>query len=331
MKKIALITGITGQDGFYLAKFLLDKNYIVHGVKRRSSTVNNYRIDGLYKQYYEDAKKKCFFLHYGDVTDSLNISALVSKIKPDEIYNFADQDHVNWSFELPSYSFGVTASSIINLLEIIKKYSPKSKYFQPLSSNMFGNSKNKKQNENEALTPLSIYALGKATAYHACKLYRDVFGLKTYGAIFYNHESEVRPEEYVTRKITKSVARIFYKKQRHLFLGDINAKIDWGYARDYVEAAHKLMQLKKPDFFVIGSGKANSIKYFAKKAFEYVGLDYKKYIRIDKKLLRKSKNKTLVANTKKAQKLFNFKIKTNIDSLIDIMMKNDLEIEKGND
>ena len=214
--------GVTGQDGSFMAELLLKKNYIVHGLARKSATGNLKNVSKIIKN------NKLFKIHHGDLLDFVSITNIVSKIKPDEIYNFADQDHVGWSFELPSYSFAVTGSSVVNLLEIIKKYSRKSKFFQPLSSNMFASSKNAKQNENEPLTPRSIYALGKVTAYHACKLYRDVFGLKICGAIFYNHESEIRPEEYVTRKITRAVARIYYGKQKMLKLGDVNAKIDWG-------------------------------------------------------------------------------------------------------
>ena len=172
--------------------------------------------------------------------------------------------------------------------------------------------------------------MGKVAAYYACQMYKQIYGLKIYGAIFYNHESEIRPEEYVTRKITKSVAKIYYGKQKKLFLGDIKAKIDWGYAKDYVEAAYKITQLSKPDVFVIASGKSHSVEYFAKKCFEYVGLNYKNYLKINKKLLRKSKTVSLVGDTTKAKKAFNFKIKTNLDKLISIMMENDLEIESGN-
>ena len=322
-KKIALILGVTGQDGSFMAKLLLKKNYRVHGFIRKSATGNLKNISDIINN------NKAFIIHHGDLLDFVSITNVVSKIKPDEIYNFADQDHIKWSFELPSYSFDVTGSSVINLLGVIKRYSPKSKYFQPLSSNMFGSSKNKKQNENEPLTPLSIYALGKVAAYHACLLYRNVFGLKIYGAIFYNHESEIRPEEYVTRKITKSVARIFYGKQRILTLGDINTKIDWGYAKDYVEIAHKIVQQKNPEFFIIATGKQHSIKDFAKKCFSYVGLDYKKYVKINKKLFRPSKTVSLVGDTKKAKKILKYKVKTNLDELISIMMKNDLSIEKN--
>ena len=222
----------------------------------------------------------------------------------------------------------MTASSVLKILEIIKNNNIRIKYFHPFTSNMFGNLSKKKLNEKEKFAPLSIYALSKASAFHICEYYKNVFNLKIYGAIFFNHESERRTAEYVSRKITKAVARIYYKKQKKLFLGDINTKIDWGYARDYVEAAYKLTQLKKPDYFVIGSGKATSIKYFAQKAFNHVGLDYKNFVRIDKKLFRKNKNKTLVADIRKAKKMFNFRIKTSIDKLIKIMMNNDLEIEK---
>ena len=322
-KKKALILGVTGQDGSFMAKLLLNKKYIVHGLVRKSATGNLKNISDI-------LNTKTFFIEHGDLLDTISLTNIISKTKPDEIYNFADQDHVKWSFELPSYSFSVTGSAVINLLEIIKKYSKKSKYFQPLSSNMFAGSKKSSQNENEPLTPVSVYALGKVTAYHACKLYRDTFGLKIYGAIFYNHESEIRPEEYVTRKITKSVARIFYGKQKILKLGDVNTKIDWGYAKDYVESSHKIMQLKKPDFFVIASGKKHSVLDFVKKSFKYVGLNYKQYLKIDKKLFRPSKTVSLVGNINKAKKTFKYRPKTNLDQLISIMMENDLNNEKNN-
>ena len=324
MKKKALILGVTGQDGSFLAKLLLKKNYIVHGLVRKSATGNLKNISEIIEK-----KNKNFFIQHGDLLDFVSLTNIISKIKPNEIYNFADQDHVRWSFELPSYSFGVTATSVINLLEIIKRHSPNSKYFQPLTSNMFGKSKNRKQNENEPLTPLSIYALGKVTAFHACKLYKELYDLKIYGAIFYNHESEIRNKEYVTRKITKSVARIYYGKQKKLKLGDISTKIDWGYAKDYVEISHKIMQQKKPDFFIIATGKKHSVKEFVQKSFAYVGLDYKKYLVIDKKLFRPSKTVSLSGDTKKAQKILKYKVNTKLDKLISIMMENDLKIENN--
>ena len=320
-KKKILILGVTGQDGSILAKYLLRKNFKVHGLVRKSATGNLVNIKTI-------IGNSNFFVHHGDLLDLISIEKIIRKVKPDEIYNFADQDHVRWSFEIPSYSFDITGSSVVKILEIIKNHSPKSKYFQPLSSNIFGNSKRIKQDENEKFSPLSIYALGKVTAYYACKMYSSVYGLKIYGAIFYNHESEFRPEEYVTRKITKSVARIFYGKQKKLILGDIKAKIDWGYAGDYVKAAYDIMQLKTPDFFIIASGKSHSVEFFAKKCFEYVGLNYKKYLGVDKKLFRPKRNSTLVGNANKARRLIKFKNKTNIQKLISIMMENDLRIEE---
>ena len=293
----------------------------MHGLVRKSATGNLSNIKDL-------LNKKNFFIHHGDLLDLVSIERIIKKIKPDEIYNFADQDHVRWSFEMPYYSFEVTGSSVVKILELIKNFSPNSKFFQPFSSNIFGNSKKRKQNENEKFSPLSIYALGKVTAFYACQMYREVYGLKVYGAIFYNHESEIRSAEYVTRKITKSVARIFYGKQKKLYLGDIKTKIDWGYAKDYVKAAYNIMQLSKPDVFIIGSGTSYSVEHFVKKCFEYVGLNYKKYLRINRKLFRPSRTVSLIGDTSKAKKVFNFKIETSIDKIISVMMDNDLKIEK---
>ena len=319
-KKKILILGVTGQDGSFLAKFLVEKKFSVHGLIRKSATGNLDNIRDL-------LKNNNFSLHPGDLLDLISLENIIKKIKPDEIYNFADQDHVRWSFDVPSYSFDVTGSSVVKILEIIKNQSPNSKYFQPFSSNIFGNSSKRKQNEKEIFSPLSIYALGKITAYYACQMYRDVYGLKVYGAIFYNHESEIRTEEYVSRKITKSVARIFYGKQKKLYLGDIKAKIDWGYAKDYVKAAYKIMQLSTPDVFVIASGKSHTVEFFVKKCFEYVGLNYKRYLKINKKLLRPSKTTSLVGDTSKAKRAFKFKAETNLEKIISIMMENDLRIE----
>mgnify|MGYP001157277104 FL=1 len=318
-KKKILILGATGQDGSFMAKFLLNKNFRVHGLVRKSATGNMSNINEL-------LNNKNFTIHHGDLLDLISIEKIIKEVKPNEIYNFADQDHVRWSFEIPSYSFDVTAGSVVKILELIKNFSPHTKFFQPFSSNIFAESKKKKQNEKEHFSPLSIYALGKVTAFYACQMYRKVHGLKVYGAIFYNHESEIRHEEYVTRKITKSVARIFYGKQKKLYLGDIKTRIDWGYAGDYVKAAYKIMQLPKPEVFVIGSGKGYTVEYFAKKCFQYVGLNYKKYLRVDKKLFRPSKTVSLIANASKAKKAFNFKIETNIDKIVSLMMDSDLKI-----
>ena len=321
MKKKALILGITGQDGSFIAELLIKKKYKVHGYVRRSATGN-------YKNIKHLIDKKEIQIHHGDLLDFVSLTNVIKNIKPDEIYNFADQDHVRWSTDLPIYSFDVTGSSTLKILEIIKNISKNSKYFHPFSSNIFGNSKKIRLKEDEDFSPLSIYALGKVSSYYACKMYRDIYNLKIRGAIFFNHESERRTEEYVTRKITKAVARIYYGKQKKLALGNVNIKIDWGYAKDYVEAAYNIMQLKKNNFYIIGSGKKTSILEFVKRCFNFVGLDYKKYLTIDKKFFRKGATKTLVADNSKAKKDFKFKIKTNINDLIKIMMEHDLEIEK---
>ena len=319
-KRKILILGITGQDGSFMARLMLKKNHSVHGLVRKSATGNLSNISDL-------LNNKNLFIHHGDLLDLISIEKILNKIKPHEIYNFADQDHVKWSFEIPSYSFDVTGGSVVKILELIRNCSPRSKFFQPFSSNIFGKSKKRRQTEKDQFSPLSIYALGKVTAFYACQMYREVYGLRVYGAIFYNHESEIRHEEYVTRKITKSVARIFYGKQKKLYLGDIKAKIDWGYAKDYVKASYDIMQLSKPDVFVIASGSSYSVEYFVKKCFQYVGLNYKKYLKVNRKLLRPSKTLSLIGDTSKAKKAFNFKVETNIDKIISIMMDNDLKIE----
>ena len=326
MKKKALVLGSTGQDGSYLVELLLKKNYEVHGLVRKSATGNTKNIDHLInnKKIYN----KKLFLHRGDLLDMGSIDSLINLIKPKEIYNFADQDHVSWSFSIPSYSFKVTALSVIEILEILKN--KKIKYFQPISSNIFGLANKSKQDEKTRLNPNSIYALGKATALNACEMYNRIYNMKNYGAIFYNHESPRRAKEYVTQKIVHGVCEIYNNKKKNLYLGDLNAKIDWGYAKDYVEAAWKIMQLKKPNFFVIGTGKSYSVRDFVKKCFDYVDLDYKKFVKINKKLMRPSKTSVLVANTNKAKKYINYnQNKTNLNKLIKIMM--DSQLKKYNE
>jgi len=321
--KNALILGVTGQDGSYMAELLLKKNYKVFGFYRKAATSNTSNIDHL----INDKKifNKNFFLIGGDLLDSNSILNAINQSKPKEIYNFADQDHVRWSFVIPSYSFSVTTIGVLNVLECIKQSKLKIKFFQPTSSNMFGNTKTKSQNEKTEFQPMSIYALGKVSAYHLCRMYNQIYGMSNCGTIFYNHESPRRTKEYVTKKIVKAVCRIAKNKQKNLTLGDIDQGIDWGYAKDYVEAAWKIMQLRKPDFYVIGSGKLVTVRSFTKKCFQYFNLDYKKYIKIDKKLLRPSKTSNLKANYSKAKKEFGYKPKTNIDKLIKIMIEEEIK------
>ena len=326
MKKKALILGITGQDGSYMLEFLIKKKYEVHGLIRKSSTGNTKNIDHLINN--KKIFNKRFFLHRGDLLDIGSIDLVIKKTEPDEIYNFADQDHVGWSFEIPSYSLKTTALSVIEILEILKNKAKKIKYFQPISSNIFGLTDSKTQNEKTTLNPNSIYALAKATALQGCKMYSRIYNLFICGAIYYNHESPKRSKDYVSQKIVQTVCEIYYGKKKYLYLGDLKTKIDWGYAKDYVEYAWKIMQLKKPDFFVIATGQNYSVEYFAKNCFSYVGLDYKKHIKVDKKLIRPSKTSLLKGNTAKAKKAFRYKLKTKLNDLIKIMM--DCELKKYN-
>ena len=327
MKKKILILGITGQDGSYLLDFLIKKNYEVHGLIRRSATGNTKNIDHLIKnpKFY----KKSFFLHRGDLLDAVSLKNIINKIQPDEIYNFADQDHVGWSYEIPIYSFKTTALSVIEILEILKNIKKKIKYFQPISSNIFGITNSKKQNEKTVADPNSIYGLAKLTAYQACKMYASIYNLFLCGAIFYNHESPKRSKDYVTKKIVENVCAIYQGKKKNIYLGDIKAKIDWGYAKDYAETAWKIMQLKKPDFFIIATGEVHSVEYFVKNCFSYVGLNYKKYLKIDQKLLRPSKTSILKGDISKAKKTFKYKPKTKLKDLIKIMMDHELKKYNG--
>ena len=327
MTKKALVLGATGQDGSYMVELLISKKYEVHGMYRKSSVGNTKNIDHLISNQKIFNKK--FFLHKGDLLDPVSLNNIINEVNPSEIYNFADQDHVGWSYDIPSYSFKTTALSVIEIFEIIRKKNKKIKYFQPISSNIFGETKKFKQNENTLPEPNSVYALAKTTALYASKMYTKVYNLHICGAIFFNHESPKRHKDYVSKKIVQNVCEILHKKRKFIYLGNIKSKIDWGYAKEYVEYSWKIMQKKKPDFYVIGTGKNNTVEYFVKKCFDYVGLNYKKYIKIDKKLFRPSKTRNLLADTSKAKKELDFKLKTNLDRLIKIMMDNELKKYDG--
>ena len=327
MNKKALVLGTTGQDGSYMVELLISKKYEVHGMYRKSSVGNTKNIDHLISNQKIFNKK--FFLHKGDLLDPVSLNNIINEVNPSEIYNFADQDHVGWSYDIPSYSFKTTALSVIEIFEIIRKKNKKIKYFQPISSNIFGETKKFKQNEKTLPEPNSVYALAKTTALYASKMYTKVYNLHICGAIFFNHESPKRHKDYVSKKIVQNVCEILHKKRKFIYLGNIKSKIDWGYAKEYVEYSWKIMQKKKPDFYVIGTGKNNTVEYFVKKCFDYVGLNYKKYIKIDKKLFRPSKTRNLLADTSKAKKELDFKLKTNLDKLIKIMMDNELKKYDG--
>jgi GDPmannose 4,6-dehydratase len=318
MKK-ALILGITGQDGSYLAELLLEKGYEVHGFIRRSATGNKKNIIQILDK---------ITLHKGDLADATSLYRVINNVQPAEIYNMADQDHVSWSYDSVDYSCDITGSAVGRILEIIKQINPKIRFFQPVSSNMFGKAANP-QNEGTTFRPQSPYGCAKAFAFTLTRYYRDVFGLFASTAIFYNHESPRRNEEYVTRKITKAAVRISKGLQKKLYLGDLDIEIDFGYSKDYAEAAWNILQLEKPDDFIICTGETHSIREFAEEAFKHVGLNASDFIEIDKRFLRAGKTDVLTGDTSKAQKAFGFKSKVKFNELVKIMVDYDLkEIEK---
>ena len=318
MKK-ALILGINGQDGSYLSEILLEKGYEVHGLIRRTSTGNLENVQDILQEIE---------LHYGDLSDPISLYHIIRTIKPVEIYNEADQDHAGISFQIPAYNFDITGSAVGRILEIIKQIDSGIRFFQPVTSNMFGKTTISPQNENTPFNPQNPYACAKTFAYNLSKMYRDVYSMYVSIGIFYNHESPRRTDEYVTRKITKAAARIKLGKQNEIILGNINAIIDWGFARDYMEAAWEIMQLNKPDTFVIGSGEAHSVKDFLELAFNEVKLDYKEFLKTDEKFTRPAENSILLADSSKAKKVFNFQPKTNLKKLVKMMVNHDLEIEQ---
>lgn len=318
MKK-ALILGINGQDGSYLSEILLEKGYEVHGLIRRTSTGNLENVQDILQEIE---------LHYGDLSDPISLYHIIRTIKPVEIYNEADQDHAGISFQIPAYNFDITGSAVGRVLEIIRQIDSGIRFFQPVTSNMFGKTTISPQNENTPFNPQNPYACAKTFAYNLSKMYRDVYSMYVSIGIFYNHESPRRTDEYVTRKITKAAARIKLGKQNEIILGNINAIIDWGFARDYMEAAWEIMQLNKPDTFVIGSGEVHSVKDFLELAFNEVKLDYKEFLKTDEKFMRPAENSILLADSSKAKKVFNFQPKTNLKKLVKMMVNHDLEIEQ---
>ena len=339
-KKIALITGITGQDGSYLAEFLLKKKYIVHGIIRRSSSFNTGRIDHLYQDPHEKSKK--LFLHYGDMTDSLSLQRIIDKVIPDEIYNLAAQSHVAVSFQEPEYTANSDALGALRILEIIKNIKKKKiKFYQAGTSEMFGKAKEIPQNEKTNFYPRSPYGAAKVYAHWITINYREAYNIFACNGILFNHESPKRGETFVTKKITKALCRIKYKKQKKLYLGNIYAKRDWGHAKDYVEAQWLILQQKKPDDYVIATGKTYSVKYFIDKVANYLnlklkwkgkGINSKAYddkgnciIECDKKYFRPTEVDILLGNANKAKKVLNWKPKKNIDALVKEMVDADLK------
>lgn len=340
MKK-ALITGITGQDGSYLTELLLAKGYEVHGIIRRSSTFNTDRIEHLYKDPHEDDVK--MFLHYGDLNDSSSLNKIVSNIKPDEIYNLAAQSHVRVSFDVPEYTGEIVGLGTIRILEAIRSAEIKTKFYQASSSELYGKVKEVPQTEETPFHPRSPYACAKAYAYYITQNYRESYDIFACNGILFNHESPRRGETFVTRKITKAAAMIKLGLQDCLYLGNLSAKRDWGFAGDYVEAMWLMLQQDKPDDFVIATGESYSVKYFAEKAFNYldielewsgegideIGIDKKtgkEIIKIDPKYFRPSEVDLLLGNPQKAKDILKWTPKTSIDELVKMMVDSDFKI-----
>lgn len=321
-KKKAFITGITGQDGSYLAELLLRKGYEVHGMVRRSSTFNTSRIDHI----YEDAHNKNtnMFLHYGDITDSNTIYKLLGQIKPDEVYNLAAQSHVRVSFDLPEYTLNTVGLGNIRLLEAIRDLKIKTKFYQASSSEMFGSAP-PPQNEETLFKPRSPYGAAKVLAHNITVNYRQAFGIFAVSGILFNHESPRRGETFVTRKTTIAVANILSGKQDKLYLGNLEAKRDWGFAPDYVKAMWMMLQLKKPDDFVIATGETHSVQEFVELAFSLVGLNWKKYVKIDPRYFRPTEVDALKGDYSKAKKILKWQPTVKFKDLVKIMLNSDLK------
>ncbi|MCS7228017.1 MAG: GDP-mannose 4,6-dehydratase [Endomicrobia bacterium] len=320
MKK-ALITGITGQDGSYLAELLLSKGYEVHGIIRRASTFNTERIDHLYIDFHDPNAK--LFLHYGDLSDSEQISNIVYNIKPDEIYHLGAQSHVRVSFDIPEYTGNVTGLGTTRILEAVRRSGLNIKFYQASSSEMFGAAP-PPQSEQTPFMPRSPYACAKVYSYWLVNNYREGYKIFACNGILFNHESPRRGETFVTRKITRAIAAILAKKQDFLYLGNLEAKRDWGFAPEYVEAMWKILQQEKPDDFVIGTGEAHSVKEFVEEAFRYVGLDWRKYVKIDSRYFRPTEVEVLIADATKAKKVLGWSPKITFKDLVKIMVDADM-------
>lgn len=341
--KTALITGITGQDGAYLASFLLGKGYIVHGIKRRSSLFNTARIDHLYEDLH--AKDPRFFLHYGDLTDGSNLIRIVQETRPDEIYNLAAQSHVKVSFESPEYTANADGLGSLRLLEALRILGMErtTRFYQASTSELYGLVAETPQSEKTPFYPRSPYAAAKLYAYWITKNYREAYGMFASNGILFNHESELRGETFVTRKITRAAARIAKGTQDKLWLGNLDAKRDWGHAEDYVEAMWLILQHDEPDDFVIATGETHSVREFATKAFARVGIDLdwhgsgvdekgvdsssgRVIVEVDPRYFRPTEVDLLLGDPAKAERVLGWKRRVSFDSLIERMVDHDMEI-----
>ena len=323
MKK-ALITGVTGQDGSYLAELLLAKGYEVYGIIRRSSSFNTGRIDHIYQDQHDPNPH--LRLVYGDLNDASSLNRIIRDVAPDEIYNLGAQSHVRVSFDIPEYTGEVTALGSVRLLEAIREAHIPTKFYQASSSEMFGNAP-APQNENSPLLPRSPYAAAKLYAHWMTTTYREGYGLFACNGILFNHESPRRGETFVTRKITKAVARIHAGRQQKLFLGNLDARRDWGFAGDYVEAMWLMMQQDKPDDYVIATGETHSVREFLDEAFGRMRMDWKKYVEIDPRYYRPSEVDLLLGDASKAREKLNWKPKVQFRELVHMMVDSDVKNE----
>lgn len=324
MSKKALVTGITGQDGSYLAELLLSKGYEVHGIIRRSSSFNTERIDHLYMDPHVHGVK--LFLHYGDLSDSASLMHFLHDLQPDEVYHLGAQSHVRVSFDVPEYTGNVTGLGTTRLLEAIRETSPKSRFYQASSSEMYGLVQAVPQREDTPFYPRSPYGAAKVYAYWMTVNYRESYNMHASNGILFNHESPRRGETFVTRKITRALARIKAGLQKDLYLGNLDAKRDWGYAPEYVEAQWMILQQDKGDDFVIATGETHSIREFLDLAFGHVDLDWNDYVKIDPRYYRPAEVDLLIGDAAKAKKILGWQPKTTFAELVRIMVKADQEL-----
>ena len=323
MKRV-LITGITGQDGSYLAEFLLNKKYEVHGIIRRLSTLSGHaRLDPIYNDPHIK-KNNRLHLHYGDLNDASSLNKIIRTVRPDEIYNLGAQSHVRTSFDIPEYTSEVTAIGTLRLLEAIRESGIKPRFYQASSSELYGRTPEKFQNEKTPFVPVSPYAISKLYSYWMTVNYRESYGFFASNGILFNHESPRRGETFVTRKITMAVARIKKGSKEKLYLGNLEAKRDWGFAGDYVEAMWLMLQYKKPDDFVIATGETHSVREFLEEAFDYVGLKWKQHVEIDPRYFRPVEVEHLCGDASKAKRLLGWKPKVTFRGLVRMMVDADL-------
>jgi GDPmannose 4,6-dehydratase len=324
MEKKALITGITGQDGSYLAELLLSKGYQVYGIIRRASTFNTGRLDAIYADPHSGRAR--LFLEYGDLSDASNLARLINKIQPDEVYNLAAQSHVRVSFDSPEYTTDITGTGAVRLLEAIRETGIKPRYYQASSSEMYGKVMAVPQNEETPFYPRSPYGCAKVYAYWITVNYRESYGMHASNGILFNHESPRRGETFVTRKITRALAQILAGLQDKLFLGNLDAKRDWGYAKEYVEAMWLMLQQDEPDDYVISTNETHSIREFLEVAFSYKGLNWEKYVEIDPRYYRPAEVDLLIGDCSKAKKKLGWEPKTKFQDLVKLMVDADVKL-----